>query len=138
MPFADPKRKREYERSRVPRRRAWRRAYNRTWNARKRQEAVRLAAIPPGRSRALDLLREQLKGKQPGPEKTRLEAAVSHLEAVLTGGSVKPRDPDGHATSTPHAVRSRTMAAQVEATDHTQPSRSGRVRTWMDARLPPD
>lgn len=141
MPFKDPQRKREYERSRIPRRRAWRRYYSAQWRARRRREA----SIPPGRSRALDALRAQLKGTR-GAERERIEAAIVHLERILAGERVRPRDParlrmrpDRSQTFNrrPAVATAAAAEAAAEAAERVKPT--GRVRgSWLDKKLPPE
>ena len=94
MPYNTPEKKRAYEHTRVPRRRDWRRGYLRRWRARKRQERAALAAVPEGRSRAIDALRATLRATADAPTRARIQAMLDHAVKVAAGERVKARDPE--------------------------------------------
>jgi hypothetical protein len=115
------------------------RTYERDRARRRRRERAAVVAIPPGQSRALDMLRAQLKAAR-GPERERIEAALVHLELVLSGEKVRPRDPRRielrPLRPTPFNVRFTATAAATDD-DGAPKLTSKTVGSWMDAKLPP-
>lgn len=116
------------------------RRYMRAYRARQRQEASRLATVPPGTSSALDHLRAELKACRDTATRNRLAGAIEHLEKVLAGGKVKPRDPRRADLRIIGPVKFNARpapAVTAVADDGSDPMKptGRRESTWMDDRL---
>lgn len=138
MPYKNVEDRRAFERTRD--RHEYHAAYMVGWRRRRRAKRAALKVVPPGRSAALDHLRERLKGTH-GPERQRLQAAIDRIVALHTGGKVK-------ATSGSNGAALRVRLAPIDkwnmrptpaAADPDDLKPTGRAEVvWMDGRLSPE
>jgi len=125
----------ERKRNRTPGRMAWRRRYLRDWRARKRVEA----AIPAGTSPALDHLRQALRETRDPATRKRFADAIAHMERVVSGQRVKPRDLARVNLSRPRMIGERFNFATPGQNDPDRvKATADYVPSWMDRKLGPE